>query len=89
DIRYVSAEGEGLATLALDIASRLCKAGFDIEDRTFTPHITLGRQVIDKSGIPLYIIPASMTVNRVSLMKSERINGILKYTEIYLKEATI
>ncbi|MDD4125311.1 MAG: RNA 2',3'-cyclic phosphodiesterase [Eubacteriales bacterium] len=89
DIRYLSAEGEGLAALALDIAARLRKDGFDIESRAFTPHITLGRRVIDKSGIPLDIIPASMTVNRVSLMKSEMLNGGMKYTEIHYKEAII
>jgi 2'-5' RNA ligase len=87
DIRYVSAEGNGLSELAGDIASRLRKAGFEIEDRPFTPHITLGRQVIGKSDVPLDIVPASMTVNRVSLMKSERLNGGMKYTETFYKEA--
>lgn len=87
DIRYVSAEGNGLSELAGDIAARLRKVGFYIEDRAFTPHITLGRQVVGKSGVPLDIVPASMTVNRVSLMKSERVNGGMKYTEMFYKEA--
>lgn len=74
-----------------ELADRLCQklrsSGFIIEDRAFKPHLTLGREVV------LSCKPNSLTmpelfcpVSRVSLMSSQRIRGILTYTEIYGKE---
>lgn len=51
----------------------------------FSPHITLARQIELTSAPNLSFTPFSMHVSRVSLMKSERLNGKLTYTEIYGK----
>jgi 2'-5' RNA ligase len=65
------------------IADGLLSEGVNFDNRPFNPHITLGREIKHDSPI---IIPKQeiiYPVNRVSLMKSERIRGILTYTEIY------
>lgn len=76
----------------LSIHRQLCNslesAGFSIEKRKFTPHLTLGRQVImpEESGdafIKEFKLEAA--VDGLSLMKSERINGVLTYTPIYIR----
>lgn len=55
------------------------------ENGRFTPHITLGRQVISQVQ-PHSIVPIECMASKISLMKSERINGKLTYTEIMQPE---
>jgi 2'-5' RNA ligase len=78
----------------LEIYNKLCEElaslGFNIEQRNFKPHVTIGRKVILNSQFNYNesirnIIPITIGVDRISLMKSERINGILTYTEVYSK----
>jgi len=71
-----------LKALALNVQDALRRWGFPIERRSWQPHITVARQYRGpRSGIE---VPArTMTVNRVSLMQSERISGQLTYTEIF------
>jgi len=59
--------------------------GFVLEDRKFQPHITLARRVAAKQPIHLDVPPAHMLAERISLMKSERIRGVLTYSEIYAR----
>ena len=75
-----------LAELAGYLRRRLLEAGFDIEKRPFRPHITVARQL--EAALPIHadVPKTTMTVSRVSLMKSERINGKLTYTEVYSRE---
>lgn len=70
--------------------SNLEKEGFEREARGLKPHITLGREIrlqesfetlvkdiqIQRKGIP---------VDKISLMESKRVEGILKYIPIYTK----
>ena len=61
--------------------------GFKLEDRPFAAHLTLGREVLLEEGFELKTfsknLPSVQTpVERVSLMKSERVNGRLVYTEV-------
>jgi len=73
-----------LAELQSKIADTLkIKADFD-----YTPHITLAREVILKGDTRLDIPPIEMTVNKFNLMKSERINGALKYTAVTSHQAS-
>jgi len=72
-----------LKTIRGRIADGLFSEGVNFDNRPFNPHITLGREVKHDSPI---IIPKQeiiFPVKRISLMKSERIGGILTYTEIY------
>ncbi|MBQ7720519.1 MAG: RNA 2',3'-cyclic phosphodiesterase [Clostridia bacterium] len=87
DIYWIGVTAEpGLYQLADFLQTRLREAGFDIERRPYKPHITIGRQVECGTSPHITVAPASMTAKRVSLMKSERMNGRLTYTEIHAKE---
>ncbi|QHQ63049.1 RNA 2',3'-cyclic phosphodiesterase [Anaerocolumna sedimenticola] len=63
---------------------------FKVDDKEFKPHLTLGRGIVLKNGYTIkdfeqIIPPMTMTVKEIGLMKSERINGRLVYTEVYHK----
>ena len=70
---------------------KLRNLGFEPEEREFVPHITLARKFRPAENFPFDEIEKNLPekpafINRISLMKSERINGELKYTEIFSKE---
>jgi len=78
---------ENLTSIYNALYTKLTRAGFNIEDRPYTPHITLGREVILSGDFDITYPEAVMKVEKISLMKSERINGALTYTGIYEKRA--
>ncbi len=89
DIYWAGLDKKGdyrkLEALALEVQSKLRSAGFEIEKRKFSPHITLGREVMLQRE-PSFSVPShKVSVFRISLMKSERINGKLTYIEIFGK----
>jgi 2'-5' RNA ligase len=92
DIYWIGVEHNiSLTKVYNQLCGELAGAGFAVEKRGFKPHLTLGRKVIlndsfDKNQFSMTIPPMSMEVVRISLMKSERINEKLTYTEIYTKE---
>ncbi len=70
------------------LREKLTRSGFVVEDRPFKPHLTIGRQVVirsdfDKAKLLQLLPPMKMEIGKISLMKSERIEGKLTYTEIY------
>ncbi|HOP11423.1 MAG TPA: RNA 2',3'-cyclic phosphodiesterase [Oscillospiraceae bacterium] len=73
-----------LNTLAASVRAELTKRNFDIDPKPFRAHITLARELREKN-IKLDVSPAAMTVSRISLMRSDRINGKLTYTEVFGK----
>lgn len=89
DICWIGVEkNEALVSLYNALCSALRLAGFSIENREFQPHLTVGREVVfpagfDFPGFSGQVTPVTMQVPKISLMKSERINGKLTYTEIY------
>jgi 2'-5' RNA ligase len=72
-----------LKTIRARIADGLLSEGINFDNRPFNPHITLGREVKQASSILIPKQQIIYPVNRISLMKSERVGGILTYTEIY------
>ncbi len=81
-------ESRPLSQIADRLSNDLRAAGFKIDSRSFKPHITLGRRVVtrrgfDRAAFSASLSPMRFTVSRISLMKSERIDGRLTYTEIY------
>lgn len=76
-------KNQKLNSLAENIRTELRRSGFEIENRAFKPHITIARQIEAAGPVSLSIERKAMTVSRISLMKSERINGKLTYTEVY------
>lgn len=78
-------ENPGLRALALNVQDALRRRGFPIERRSWKPHITVARQY--RGSCPRLGVPnRTMTVSRVSLMKSERLNGVVTYNEVYRQE---
>jgi 2'-5' RNA ligase len=72
-----------LKNLRQRITGGLSAANITYDDRTFKPHITLGREIRHDTPIELRPQEIALAVNRVSLMKSQRINGATVYTEIF------
>lgn len=63
----------------------LRKNGFTFENRSYTPHITLGRQVKYNREFNiknLNFSPIEIDVNKVTLFESVRFNGVLTYIPI-------
>ena len=83
DLHWVGVENTfELKRLAKELAEGLRAEGFEIEKRRFTPHITIGREIVLSSPADIRVHPASMTADHISLMKSERVDGRLVYTEL-------
>ena len=84
DLYWVGTENSAeLSALASKVRSALKSEGFVLERSAFKPHITIARRVTVKGKADFEAPHARMRVRRISLMKSERINGKLTYTEIY------
>ena len=75
-----------LSKLQGALTARLREAGFTLENRKYSPHITLGREVVTDYAFRA-ILPFGETVTSVALMKSARVGGKLTYTEIYRRTA--
>jgi 2'-5' RNA ligase len=57
-------------------------AGINFDDRPFNPHITLGREIKRNQLIEITNEVVTVSINKISLMRSERINKVLVYTEL-------
>ena len=80
-----------LLELRRNLVDLLSAEGFSIEKRTYSPHLTLAREVEiremqDKLLLEGSVKPFTSHVDSISLMKSERLHGILTYTEVYAKQ---
>lgn len=89
DICWIGVVKEpALWRLQEELNKKLIEAGFTMEARKFKPHLTLGRRVrLSDSSILKDLAqdlpPMKHEVEKINLMKSERIEGKLVYTEIY------
>jgi len=72
-----------LIKLQKELADRLRVTGYDIEFRSYIPHVTLGRQVTSKKTLEPDFPNINCNVSHYSLMQSQHINGKLVYTEQY------
>jgi len=75
-------ENKPLLNLYGDLTDKLSAAGFDLEKRKYSPHITLGREIMTEA-VPRQIPAFGERVYKIDLMKSERVNGKLTYTAIH------
>ncbi|MCL2508588.1 MAG: RNA 2',3'-cyclic phosphodiesterase [Oscillospiraceae bacterium] len=81
-----AAENSALSETQRELTDKLTAAGFRLESRPYSPHITLARECV--TGFqPRGITPFGETVRSVELMKSERVQGKLTYTAIHRKDA--
>lgn len=80
-----------LLSLQKELVQALEKNQIPVDGKAFKPHITLGRRMRMEEGFgeeefEKSITPVKQRVNSISLMKSERVNGKLVYTEVYRKK---
>ena len=76
-------ESGELAALAGRLRRALADAGIPFDRKRFRAHITLLRRASFPENAPVLAVPeASMTVRRVSLMRSERGKSGMIYTEL-------
>ena len=88
---FVSLRGAAaLKSINHQLTEALSDAGFELDKREYTPHLTLGRNLVFDMDFDLEEfskgvseMKARMKVMKISLMKSERVEGKQEYTEIY------
>ncbi|HNX29306.1 MAG TPA: RNA 2',3'-cyclic phosphodiesterase [Syntrophomonadaceae bacterium] len=83
-------QNEKLNDIYQQLHMQLTRAGFVLENRPFKPHLTVGRRIVtgpsfDANAFDQLIPPMNMDISKISLMKSEQIDGKLTYTEIYAR----
>ncbi len=89
-IPWVGVEDKGsLKKLAANIERELEKYGYKKERRSFSPHITLGREVVlkpDKKDIlqTMDFAPQKVEVNEIALMESVRMGPKLVYKPLFV-----
>ena len=77
-----------LTDLHDSLNAALCKQNLPTETRPFRQHLTLGRQVLLRQPLEhetFSIGSAVLDVNTISLMRSDRVEGRLEYTELFRK----
>lgn len=84
-------ENEKLFLLQKTVAEKLKDAGFEIEEREYVPHITLARkfrpdEYFDSAAVIKNLPKKPFRAEKISLMKSENADGVLRYTEIYSRK---
>ncbi|EJO5349268.1 RNA 2',3'-cyclic phosphodiesterase [Clostridium botulinum] len=73
-------ENKELMYLQRELRELLTNNGFEIDNRKYKPHITIGREIIIKESIDKNIFPAlNIPLYSVALMESKRINNKLVY----------
>jgi len=72
-----------LKKLRQRIVSGLSAQGVAFDNRTFNPHITLGREIKHNAPIAIEKQEILFPISRVSLMRSERVGGVLRYAEVF------
>lgn len=85
-----TASNPDLRKLADTVRKNLINCGLSIDTKLFKPHITLCRQFtpskdFSAEDMEKLLCAETVTVSRISLMRSDRINGKLTYTEVYGK----
>jgi 2'-5' RNA ligase len=91
ELWWIGTEGgsPGLSSLKFihdKLISDLLDDGFSVDVRPFNAHITLAREVRRLEPIVLTCPEIILKVNRVSLMKSENLKGVLTYTELMRRD---
>jgi 2'-5' RNA ligase len=75
-----------LKNLRQRITGGLSTAGIAFDDRPFNPHITLGREIKHNAPIVIPQQEINFSVNRISVIRSERSGGVLIYTEVFVQD---
>ena len=76
-------ENQELKDYVAALRGALSSRGIFYDSKPFRPHITMVRRMRHNGTIQIPISQEHFTVQKISLMKSERIDGRLIYTEIF------
>ena len=84
-------ENKELSDVQKTLHNLLKEKEFKLEEREYTPHLTIGRKVkmenvFNPEDFKQAINQILISVGSIDLMKSENINGKLTYTKIYSKD---
>lgn len=78
-----------LLALHKQLFTLLTRSGFELEKRKYTPHITVGRNVVMQNPLSeLMISPFDIPIRSIALMESKTVGGLLVYEaleEIFLR----
>jgi len=88
DVLWVGpTDSEEITRLMRLTANRLRCSGYDIEKQKPEPHITISRATKIPRGMLIPLIePVEVSVNRISLMRSDFFGSSVRYTEIFGKD---
>ena len=75
-------ESAGLKALAAAVRKSLSERGIFFDRKSFKAHITVARRVNAPNRIKVRMPQAKMEVSSFSLMRSDRVKGRMKYTEL-------
>lgn len=83
-------DSKELTTLAENLRANLINKSFEIDTKPFKPHITLCRQFIpadtfSEDALCEILSTQTVSVKEICLMRSDRINGKLTYTQMHKK----
>ena len=81
------ARSEPLMRLQAELHQSLRREGLRLEKRPYRPHLTLARRLRDRGETVLtQPVPDAVPVRGISLMRSDRVEGKVQYTELYWRE---
>lgn len=81
------ARSEPLMRLQAGLHRALQREGLRLEERPYRPHLTLARRLRDQGETVLTApILNEVPVTGISLMRSDRVEGKVQYTELYWRE---
>jgi 2'-5' RNA ligase len=79
-------ENKILSDLQSNLSEGLSQKGFPLENRKYTPHVTIGREVKLRDGfVHPEVRKVGFTIKSIELMKSEHARGKLVYTPVFSK----
>lgn len=84
-------DSEPMQKMYLASKKALEKQGYVLDQKGFTPHITIGRQVVlakewSQLEKQIYIEKIKIPVEKITLMESTRVKGQLQYNPIYSQD---
>ena len=83
NLLYVGlAENDRLHKYVTLLRQALDNGGIDFDHKKFKAHITIARKVVGEHPFHLQVKKAHMTAYGVSLFRSDRVRGGMRYTEI-------
>ena len=83
NIVYLETKSDNLKALAEDLRNKLKIMSVNFDEKDFKAHITLIRNTTGFLPQELSIKKLSAYVDKINLMYSHRVDGVLTYTKIY------